>query len=63
MKMIRLYFAPEAEIYLKVIIMMLSGIMVYNLFESTLFCIYDMRTVVFCVLAGYVLAAERELAQ
>lgn len=62
-KMIRLYFAPEAEIYLKVIIMMLSGIMVYNLFESTLFCIYDMRTVVFCVLSGYVLAAERELAQ
>lgn len=60
-KMIKLFFSPETHLSVKTLVITLTGIMLYNLFESTLFYIYDMRTVIFCVLASYVFAYEKEL--
>ncbi len=62
-KMIKLYFASEVDISVKILIILVTGLLIYNCFESSLFHIYDLRTVVFCVLAGYVLAFEKELTE
>lgn len=62
-KMVKLYFTADAGFSDKIQVIILSGMLVHALFESPLFYTYDIRTVSFCLLAGYVLAAERELAQ
>ncbi len=60
-KMIKLYFSQHTVPAVKIIVIAVSGLMLYNCVESTLFTIYDMRTAIFCVLAGYVLAFAKKL--
>lgn len=62
-KMVRIFFCEkaEADMAVKTLTILLTGLMIYNFFESSLLHIYDLRSVVFFVTAGYVLAFEKEL--
>ena len=62
-KMVKLYFCQRTDMAQITVIVMLTGLMIYNLFESSLMHIYDIRTVAFFVFAGYVLAFEKELGK
>lgn len=62
-KMIRVFFcqASGASLEIKALTLLLTGIMVFNLFESAFFCLIRLNTVVFCIIAGYLIAFEKEL--
>lgn len=62
-KMIRIFFssAEAMGLEIKVLTLMLTGIMIFNLFESAFFCLIRLNTVVFCIIAGYAIAYEKEL--
>jgi len=62
-KMVKLYFCKKSDMALISLIVMLTGLFIYNLFESCLLHIYDMRNVTFFILAGYMLAFEKELCR
>lgn len=62
-KIIKVYFAQSIPMSVKTFAALLTGIFLYNLVESTLLFIYDMRTMIFCIVAGYILAFEKQLSK
>lgn len=62
-KSVRVFFAENsgATPEIKILIAVIAGIMVYNLFETSFIHKYYMCTAMYFVVAGYILACEKEL--
>ncbi len=68
-RMVRLFFSPQAEISVKLLTLPLAGVLIYGMFETILFtasadqrALTDFRELCFFLLAGMVLAWSYELA-
>ena len=62
-KSVKLFFAPAGSVSLamRFLCLPVCSIMIYNLFESSLFAIMDFRSVSFFIIAGFMLAAAKDL--
>lgn len=60
---VRLFFAPAGSLDFatRFLGLPVTGLLLYNMLESSLFATMDLRAILFFILAGFVIAAAREL--
>lgn len=60
-RIIRLYFAPSECMAVKVLTLPMTGFLVYNMLDASLFYSFDLRSTLFFVLAGAVTAFSQDI--